>query len=148
VTIEAELADGRVLEFPDGTTPDVVQATVKKMLAETVDSPPAEATAGGRASAAVGGANKGIAGLLGLPVDTAENIYNLIKAGAGTAATAAGRPDLAPELTIGTPGGSQSIVALLNRLGINTENPQPQDPASRMLHTGGVIAGGSMVPGA
>ena len=30
--IEAELHDGRVLEFPDGTDPQVVQATVKKML--------------------------------------------------------------------------------------------------------------------
>ena len=30
--IEAELADGRVLEFPDGTSPAVVQATVKRML--------------------------------------------------------------------------------------------------------------------
>lgn len=33
MTIEAELHDGRVLEFPDGTAPEVVQATVKKMMA-------------------------------------------------------------------------------------------------------------------
>lgn len=30
--IEAELPDGRVLEFPDGTNPAVIQATVKKVL--------------------------------------------------------------------------------------------------------------------
>lgn len=30
--IEAELADGRILEFPDGTNPAVIQATVKKLL--------------------------------------------------------------------------------------------------------------------
>jgi len=30
--IEAELHDGRILEFPDGTAPEVVQSTVKKML--------------------------------------------------------------------------------------------------------------------
>lgn len=30
--IEAELPDGRVLEFPDGTDPTVIQSTVKKML--------------------------------------------------------------------------------------------------------------------
>jgi hypothetical protein len=30
--IEAELADGRVLEFPDGTDPSVIQATVKRMI--------------------------------------------------------------------------------------------------------------------
>ena len=33
MAIEAELADGRILEFPDGTDPSVVQATVKKVLA-------------------------------------------------------------------------------------------------------------------
>jgi hypothetical protein len=32
MTIEAELADGRILEFPDGTDPSVIQATVKRML--------------------------------------------------------------------------------------------------------------------
>lgn len=33
MTIEAELADGSVLEFPDGTSPQVIQAAVKKMIA-------------------------------------------------------------------------------------------------------------------
>jgi hypothetical protein len=32
MTIEAQLADGRVLEFPDGTDPSVIQATVKRMV--------------------------------------------------------------------------------------------------------------------
>jgi hypothetical protein len=32
VTVTAELADGRHLEFPDGTDPGVVQATVKRLL--------------------------------------------------------------------------------------------------------------------
>lgn len=31
MTIEARLADGRVLNFPDGTDPQVIQATVKRM---------------------------------------------------------------------------------------------------------------------
>jgi hypothetical protein len=34
MTIRAELADGRILEFPDGTDPGVIQATVKRMIAE------------------------------------------------------------------------------------------------------------------
>ena len=33
MTMQAELHDGRVLEFPDGTDPSVIQSTVKKMLA-------------------------------------------------------------------------------------------------------------------
>ncbi len=32
MTITANLADGRVLNFPDGTDPQVIQATVKKMI--------------------------------------------------------------------------------------------------------------------
>ena len=34
MTIEAHMADGRILEFPDGTDPQVIQATVKKLIAE------------------------------------------------------------------------------------------------------------------
>ena len=32
--MRAELADGRILEFPDGTDPSVIQATVKKALGQ------------------------------------------------------------------------------------------------------------------
>ena len=34
MTVTAQLADGRTLEFPDGTAPGVVQATVKRILAQ------------------------------------------------------------------------------------------------------------------
>lgn len=34
MAIEAELHDGRILEFPDGTDPAVIQATVKRVLAQ------------------------------------------------------------------------------------------------------------------
>lgn len=101
-----------------------------------------------RGQAVLGGVNRGIAGLVGLPVDTAENIANLGIAGVGSVANLAGRPDLAPNLIRGTFGGSESIAALLNKAGIGTTNPRPDDAASRMLHTAGVIGGGSMIPGA
>ena len=35
MTVRAELADGTVLEFPDGTSPDIVQMTVKRHLGVT-----------------------------------------------------------------------------------------------------------------
>jgi hypothetical protein len=35
MTIQAQLADGRVLEFPDGTDPQVIQSTVKRLVAES-----------------------------------------------------------------------------------------------------------------
>lgn len=40
MTITAELHDGRTLEFPDGTDPSIIQATVKKMLGTSVSLPP------------------------------------------------------------------------------------------------------------
>ena len=39
--IEAELADGRILEFPDGTDPAVIQSTVKKLISKApAEKPP------------------------------------------------------------------------------------------------------------
>jgi hypothetical protein len=34
MTIQAQLADGRILEFPDGTDPTVIQETVKRQIAQ------------------------------------------------------------------------------------------------------------------
>ena len=107
-----------------------------------------DVTALERGKATLAGVNRGIAGLVGLPVDTAENLVNLGIAGIGTAATAAGKPDLAPSLIRGTPGGSESFARLMERFRIGTTNPRPDDPTSRMLNTGGMIAGGSILPGA
>lgn len=39
MTVTAELADGRRLEFPDGTDPAVVQATVKRLIAGAPTAP-------------------------------------------------------------------------------------------------------------
>lgn len=38
MTIKAQLDDGRVLEFPDGTDPSVIQSTVKKVIAQSQPS--------------------------------------------------------------------------------------------------------------
>ena len=39
MAIEAKLADGRVLRFPDGTNPDVIDSTVQNLLAESKQPP-------------------------------------------------------------------------------------------------------------
>ena len=39
MAIEAKLADGRVLRFPDGTNPDVIDSTVQNLLAESRVAP-------------------------------------------------------------------------------------------------------------
>jgi len=49
MTIEAELADGRVLEFPDGTSPTIIQGVVKRLVSGGAPAasapPPAASTA-------------------------------------------------------------------------------------------------------
>ncbi len=57
MTIEARLPDGRVLNFPDGTDPAVIQATVKKVIANDVasgDGPGGAVNAGGQSVRAAG----------------------------------------------------------------------------------------------
>jgi hypothetical protein len=44
MAIEAQLADGRILEFPDGTDPSVIQATVKRIVAQSAQ--PKQSTIG------------------------------------------------------------------------------------------------------
>lgn len=63
--IEAELHDGRILEFPDGTKPEVIQATVKKMIGG--ESKPAGGLANyfGPAEAALSAGSGIIGGLAG-----------------------------------------------------------------------------------
>lgn len=101
---------------------------------------------GERARAFGAGLQRGGAGLVGLGVDTVENAINLGLAGVGSAATAMGRPELAPNLLRGSFGGSEYLAGKLRQGGVAVDNPNPQDPASRMLFTGGLI-GGSMIPG-
>lgn len=62
MAIEAELADGRILEFPDGTDPSVVQATVKKVLASSQPAP--QTTAFGQVKEGFKGIVPGAVGLL------------------------------------------------------------------------------------
>lgn len=104
-----------------------------------------------RTRAAAAGVNKGFyADLLGLPVDTAANVVDLVKAGVGTVAGLAGRPDLMPELTdrANVIGSSAWLEKKINDGGLGgaINNPNPEDKASRILHMGGRVAGSSVVP--
>lgn len=136
----------REIKGPEGASDDEVIAQAQKLLAVTNTPVSKEVSTVDRLRAGAGGINRGVAGIAGLPMDTVENVYNLGKAGVGTLATMAGRPDLAPELTRGTPLSSEWFSGLLNKAGIGTGNPNPEDPASQALHTGGMILGGSAFP--
>ena len=96
MTIEAELFDGTVLEFPDGTDPQVIQKAVKaqtalRKQAATVTTPdpaaptpaaPAEPgwmdTAGGYAASLFDGVRQGVAMVAGAPVDLMNNSPRLL----------------------------------------------------------------------
>jgi len=94
-------------------------------------------TIGERVVAGTSGVYSGIAGLLGAPMDLAELAMQL----GGSKA-----PPIRAD--IGAPGTSESIRKVMEAAGLRTENPRPDDFVSRMLHTGGEVAGGSLVPGA
>lgn len=128
----------------------------------SADGPRAEAAAKkevgllDRVRAGMAGVNKGFfSDLLGMPVDAVQNVIDLGKAGYGTVVTAAGRPDLAPNINMdrsGVVGSSDWIAKKINQgadlAGVESpiSNPNPQDPLSRVAHTGGRFVGGSVVP--
>jgi len=67
MTIEAELADGRILEFPDGTDPSVIQSTVQRLIAQTPQEPSTERTFGEAAQDIGAGVVSGVGSLVQLP---------------------------------------------------------------------------------
>lgn len=73
--IKAKLADGRVLEFPDGTDPNVVQATVKKMMSENNEFSVKETIKNIPSSAA--NFAKDLVHPILHPIDTAKSIQSL-----------------------------------------------------------------------
>ena len=91
------------------------------------------------------GVNQGISSILGLPVDTVQNVMNLAKAGFGTAAIAAGRSDLVPNIDTSEKPflGSRYIEDKLSGF---MPNQNPQDTTGRMLQTIGRYTGSSVVP--
>jgi hypothetical protein len=125
------------------------------------DSKPAkqkkEVGAVDRTAALAAGVNRGVASdLLGLPVDTVANVLDLGKAGVGylTSKATGHEP---PEWTQpfdrrGVVGSADWLAAKINQgsdaLGVASpiDNPNPQDQASRVLHTGGRFVGSSVVP--
>lgn len=114
-----------------------------------------QATGMDRVQAGASGGNKGIAGLAGLPVDTALNVWDLAKAGAGYVQSAAtGKPPseiFDPADRSQYVGSTQWNANLMNRGGIETEARRPDDVASRYIHAGatgvpGAMAGGGGAP--
>ena len=123
----------------------------ERAAAPRAPSPPTQPGILDRVRAAAAGVNKGFfSDLLGLPVDTAANVLDLGRAAVGTVATAAGRPDLAPDLPdrANIVGSSEWLARKFNQIGMGAaiNNPAPQDATSRVLYSGGRGVGASVVP--
>lgn len=140
--------DGRKyrVSAPEGATQDQVLAYAQEQFAKMPKAAPQSAPLP---------ANAGAANLLttiaGMPADTGEKLVNLGLAGAGTVATAAGRPDLAPDLLHGSVGTSEHLQGLLRKTGqpgLSPDNPNPKDPIGtaqyEFVSRGGVLPGGAV----
>ena len=123
MSMTAELADGRKLEFPDGTDPAVIQATVKKLVKP---DPPT-------ARVALQSAAKGAAAIpdmfLGLPAQA----FNLGSAGIGYAAGELGRPDITANMPIAGPALTQPVRSGLEAVGAISPEFEPQTAGQRVL---------------
>jgi hypothetical protein len=130
-------------------------ANGKKPAAPPV-SAPSGASIGERALAAPRGFNKGVSSLLGLPVDTALDVWDLAKAGAGVVqGEVTGRAPsemFDPADRSQYPGSGQYIADRMDDVGASTQIPRPDDLPSRLIYGGssgipGALTGGGGVPG-
>ena len=160
--IEVQLPDGRTIEFPAGTSPEIMQ----RVAAQAVQQPASPATTttapgDGQPSPGRGGGflpfvNRYIvANFLGAPVDLANKIIGMdpkyLPFGVGRAAAAAGaRPVQVSDQPL---GGSASIEAGLARFGRAVDAPMVpevgQEPVDFEEYLGRGVgqAAGMLIPG-
>ena len=155
MTIEAELFDGTVLEFPDGTDPQVIQKVVKaqtaqrKQAATTTASDPAASapaapaepgwmdTAGGYAASLFDGVRQGVAMVAGAPVDLMNNSPRLLNVLPGVEGVG--------PISENPIGGRDSIDTLL-RVGGLVPDYQPRSGGERIVNRVGEEIGATVVP--
>lgn len=105
-----------------------------------------------RVQALAAGFNRGaIPGVIGLPVDTAQNVIDLIKAGAGYAASKLNNGQVPEWLHVNPDrseiAGSSEWLAKKARdvgAGVLFDNPNPQDSTSRAIYAAGAGMGGAL----
>lgn len=132
------------VEFPDSMSDDEIVAAIKRNATPDV-------AASDRVQAVGSGANAGIAGLLGLPVDTGLNVVDLINAGLGVGASVFNK-GLVPEIFMKTidrsrvAGSGEWLRNLANKTPVTTtQMVRPNDAVSQYLHVGGSALPGAML---
>ena len=131
-----------LVEFPDSMSDDDIVAAIRR------NSAPPKAGASDRVQAVGSGVNSGIAGLAGLPVDTALNVVDLVTAGLGYGASKFNKGQVPDAFALtnraSVPGSSEWLRQLGNKTPVTTTQAnRPDDAASQYLHTAG-----SALPGA
>lgn len=104
-----------------------------------------DATITDRIGQAAGSVNEGAVRLAGIPGDLANNIHNLFRMGYGTAVTAAGRPDLAPDVI---PASEAPLTGewLANRMGkAGVFGTRTGDTTEKYIRSAGEFAGMSLL---
>jgi len=133
---EFTLPDGRVATLPDTMTREEMTAALNAI-------PPIEKPApsiGERLSAFGNAFNSGVADIVGTPVDTVVDAYDLGKAALGApiqALTGNVQEWAEPTDKSKVFGSRQQLKEKFTSAGIPTENPNPQDTASRYLYSAG-----------
>ncbi len=137
-----------IVEFPDGMS----DADITKVIQANSKPTPSLLD---RTQALASGVNTGLGAVLpGLPVDTVLNVGDLAKAVAGLAYHAFNQDSAVPDWA--TPsdrskmvGSSEWIQNNLRKGGLGNfiDASRPDDTASRYLHSAGLVAGTSLVPG-
>ena len=125
----------RPVTFPDGMTHDEIQNAIEHDILPNAEPHYFDTF--------VNAIPKGTAGLADSIINTPENLVNLGKMGFGTAATALGRPDLAPNVE-----APNNLVANAGRkVGLIRESAEPTNALGRVIDmTGQVIGGGGINP--
>jgi hypothetical protein len=139
-----------VFEGPDDATPAQVEAFAAQTFGAKPAAPseiPAERRKASTLDIITSAPYKALAGAADVFLTAPENIVNLAKMGYGTAMTAAGRPDLAPEVT----APRQPVAEALQRAGFIKEPQGETTPFQRVLDvgvqgaTGGLLGGASAI---
>lgn len=143
------MPDGTKVDLPETLTPEQergLQAIIARQHSEGTQepeprSPKEEAVFDAQ------NINKGIAGALGGPVDIMQDVVNLGKAAVGTAAIAAGRKDLAPQVRDDAVGGSKWFENLMRQHRMITGAAEPRTTGEKIA-AAGLQAGGNLLGGA
>ena len=142
MTVIVELPDGREVEFPEGTPPEVMNRAVQDFMGQSSPAPAPEAgpstTLLGSSGNFAEGLNKGLfANFLGAPVDLinmAPMIANILP----------GEQGIGP-IHENPVGGSKQLSGLLNDIGV-TGNFEPQTQTERVIRRVGEEVGATAIP--